>query len=104
MSEIDRISAELKQVCKEFNKLSEQHEALKGKVGLSWPPDARFQPGDRVHVIRKRERQPRFPGYVVGWYKPLNGDKMSWVLEHERDGIIHVYPDGAVMPGIEKMP
>lgn len=62
----------------------------------AWPENARFQYGDAVRVIVKREGQPRFPGYIIGWYQPLDGRHTGWVLEHERDGIIHVYPDAAV--------
>lgn len=65
----------------------------------AWPADARFQYGDPASVIVKREGQPRFPGYVVGWYRPLDGRHTGWVLDHERDGLIHVNPDGAVQAG-----
>lgn len=68
----------------------------------NWPEDARFQYGDAVHVAVKREGQPRFPGYVIGWYRPLDGRHFGYVLEHERDGIVHVNPDAALAPGFGK--
>ena len=65
-----------------------------------WPVGLRFKYGDPVHVVQKRPGQPRFPGHVVGWYKPIDGRHFGYVIEHERDGIIHVNPDAALAPGL----
>ena len=67
---------------------------------MNWPEDARFKYGDPVHVVPKREGQPRYSGYVVGWYEPTNKRHSGWAVEHDRDGIIHVYPDAALTPGL----
>jgi hypothetical protein len=61
---------------------------------------SRFNHGDSVHVIRKRATSPAFPGYVIGTYQRRNGER-GYVLEHERDGIVHVYPEVAVVEGWE---
>lgn len=71
------------------------------EVAAGWPTDARFAYGDPVSAIIKREGQPRFPGYVVGWYRPRDGRHIGYAVEHERDGIIHVYPDAALQAGFE---
>lgn len=68
--------------------------------GDSWPPSARFKRGDHVHIKPRDNDRPRFPGYVVGWYEPRNGRHRGYVVEHERDGIIHVYPESALAPGM----
>ena len=65
----------------------------------NWPADARFQYGDEVHVVVKRDGQPRFFGIVVGWYRPTDGRHFGYVVEHDIDGIIHVNPDRALMLG-----
>ncbi len=74
-----------------------------GRCGVTqlpaWTESARFQYGDKASAIVKREGQPRFPGYVVGWYEPMDGRHKGWALEHERDGLIHVYPDKALQEG-----
>lgn len=86
----------------------EQHEAFRQEVSevCKHLPERpflldRFQLGDPVHVHVKREGQPRFPGYVVGHYTPRDGRHTGYVVEHERDGIIHVYPEAALRAGLE---
>ena len=58
--------------------------------------DFKFSYGDSVQVIIKREGQPRFPGFVIGRYIPLDGRHEGYVVEHDPDGIVHVYPAAAL--------
>lgn len=55
--------------------------------------------GEEAHAIQKRPTTPAFPGYVIGWYQRLDGPR-GYVLQHERDKIVHVYPEQAVGPGL----
>lgn len=74
--------------------------AMRQILGNGKPPTV-LKIGDPIHVVVKRPCQPRLPGYIIGSYIPRDGRHQGWVVEHERDGIVHVYPDAALAPGLE---
>jgi hypothetical protein len=78
-------------------------ETIRSSVGgptPPWPPSwSRFSLGDPAHALQKHPTSPAFPGYVIGWYQRLDGAR-GYVLQHERDRIVHVYPERAVAPGL----
>lgn len=69
-------------------------------IRASWPKSARFSYGDPVRLIVKREGQPRWFGYVVGYYRPTDGRHCGYAVEHDIDGAIHVYPESALEGGV----
>lgn len=61
------------------------------------PHWSRFVYGDEVDIKQKREDSPCFPSFVIGWYERVDAPR-GYVLQHERDRIVHVYPEAAVWP------
>lgn len=66
-----------------------------------WPADARYQYGDMVSVIRKRDDSPRWEGFVVGWYEPTPAGKkhFGYNVEQRGTGQVHVYSEAALQDG-----
>jgi len=61
------------------------------------PEWSKFEYGDPVDIIQRRTDSVKFPGHVIGWYKRLDGPQ-GYILQHERDRIVHVYPEVSVYP------
>ena len=66
-----------------------------------WPAWCKLHYHDGAHVRQKHASPPRFRGYIIGWYERWDGHR-GYVLEHERDRIVHIFPESVVAAGIEE--
>lgn len=64
----------------------------------SWPGWAALEYGSAAQCAQKRADSPAFPGFIIGWYQRLDSEARGYVLQHDPDRIVHVYPEAATEP------